>query len=300
MDYRIDCGNHECEKKIPVGRKYCSVRCSLVWRNQNDETLKVKSRERCVVRNKTPEQIEYSIRNINKVNVDPILCLRRDKQLEEFNNKPETKEAAKQRMIDLNNQQNNDPEFKARASVRSSLIMKKNWENPEFVEINRKLSKERWEQDWFIELIRKGIASKNNDPEFVQRRKESNSISGRRQLEELNAFKSNHNGRSYSEELLWQNSDFQILNPIWNFRVYNPGIGRNHQLDFAFLDIKLDLELDNSFEGLISHNTVYDNKRDYFLETQGWVVLRVRNEDLKDMENFLNRLTTFINNLRRL
>jgi len=197
-----------CGKSIPPNRKYCSTSCAAIWRNKNNSLIKQLSKERLLLRNKSQKQIEYSIRNITRVNNDPELVIKRDIARDISNAKPENKEKYSTHAI-------------------------------------------------------------NN-------------------LKEINDHRKTHNGRTYYEEVLWQNRIFQMMNPKWSKRIY---YGRKYYiLDFYFPDVKLNIELDHYGSGNLSHNIELDKIRDEYLLSLGWFVMRFSNRELSDVDKVATKI----------
>ena len=71
-------------------------------------------------------------------------------------------------------------------------------------------------------------------------------------------------------------------------------------LDFAFLELKLDVELDGSQHFRNEKNMEFDRKRDEFMESNGWTVYRIawmeitkdRNKPISDFLTWLDELKT--------
>jgi len=94
-------------------------------------------------------------------------------------------------------------------------------------------------------------------------------------------YKLNHysKGRSYPEEY-W--NTILESNNLQYTEQYQIG---PYQLDFAFVDSKIDLEIDGDQHYLDERIVESDKRRTAFLQEQGWTVIRVRWSDFKKLEN---------------
>ena len=64
-------------------------------------------------------------------------------------------------------------------------------------------------------------------------------------------------------------------------------------LDFAFIDIKVDLEIDGSQHFRSEENIVHDKNRDNYLISLGWKIYRIKwidycNQPIKEIQEFIN------------
>lgn len=149
-----------------------------------------------------------------------------------------------------------------------------------------------------------GLEEQWKDPEFrknmtkLARRLNSDPNSGfgwRTSGKVLRDFRDQHEGMTPAEWKLWNNSRFRKLNPISQDRrfkriVKGEGVGRGligPILDFSVPDFKLGIELDSYHNHIIER----DKKRDEFLTSRGWAVLRFSNEEVfKNTEYVVDRI----------
>lgn len=94
------------------------------------------------------------------------------------------------------------------------------------------------------------------------------------------------------DEFLIENQLYNIYNIKYNYSVYP------YFLDYAFIDLMLDVELDGSFHYKYEKNILHDNKRNTILENNGWKIFRISideiNKDCKKVElEFLKYLKEF-------
>lgn len=83
----------------------------------------------------------------------------------------------------------------------------------------------------------------------------------------------NKSKKTYLEEwfdaLLRDNEIYTKYNIKYNYSVYP------YFLDFAFIDLMLDVEVDGKFHYTCKSNIEHDQKRNAYLEDKGWKVFRI-------------------------
>ena len=102
--------------------------------------------------------------------------------------------------------------------------------------------------------------------------------------------------KSYLEKwfdnFLVKHNFYNQFNIKYNLNVYP------YFLDYAFIDLKIDFELDGTFHYLNESNIIHDKKRNSYLETLGWKIFRISYDEIynnsKEVENeIINYLKNF-------
>lgn len=107
-------------------------------------------------------------------------------------------------------------------------------------------------------------------------------------------YKLNHysKGRSYAEEY-WKNvldSNDMIYEEQYQIRTY--------QLDFAFTDKKIDLEIDGDQHYLDKRIVESDKRRNQYLEELGWKIIRVKWSEYKKLTNKIDYINIIIKEIK--
>lgn len=69
-----------------------------------------------------------------------------------------------------------------------------------------------------------------------------------------------------------------------------------YYLDFAFVNIQLDVELDGEFHYIRESNIKHDKKRNEYILSKDWKVYRIRyNDIIKNPENVINEFLAYLN-----
>ena len=106
--------------------------------------------------------------------------------------------------------------------------------------------------------------------------------------------RNNSSKKSFPEEIF---ESLLIENKIEGW-FYNYRVGR-YIFDFAFPDLKLDVEIDGSLH-LTDKGILHDKKRDEYSTSLGWKVLRISAADVKNKNlhyDILNRLSNHLKGL---
>lgn len=107
-------------------------------------------------------------------------------------------------------------------------------------------------------------------------------------------YKLNHysKGRSYAEVYWKAVLDSHDLKYIEQYQI---GL---YSLDFAFVDAKIDLEIDGNQHFLDERIVNSDKRRDEFLTSQGWQVIRIRWSDYKKLDSKRDFVYNIVHQLR--
>lgn len=100
----------------------------------------------------------------------------------------------------------------------------------------------------------------------------------------------NHSSKQSYPETIFQNALISANITGW---VYNYRFGI-YQYDFAFPELKIDVEIDGSTHNLPKVKKI-DERRDQFSKDNGWVVIRFTAQQIKtDVINCINILKTYL------
>lgn len=107
-------------------------------------------------------------------------------------------------------------------------------------------------------------------------------------------YKLNHysQGRSYAEEY-WK--DVLDTNEISYVEQYQIG---PYQLDFAFPDLMIDLEIDGDQHHLDKRVVESDKRRNLYLEERGWKIIRVKWSEYKKLTNKKEYVNMILNEIK--
>lgn len=143
------------------------------------------------------------------------------------------------------------------------------------------------------ERTRAQMIRQNADPDF--KRKASLTSSNKlRELQKRNVeFMRSHGGQTKYEFALWSHPDFQSMNPLWrDTRYFHSCRGGGYVLDFTIPNLMLNIELDGMSHKM-GNNSEKDRLRDEFLRSQGWTILRIKNEDVeRDIDSVIALIRT--------
>lgn len=108
-------------------------------------------------------------------------------------------------------------------------------------------------------------------------------------------YKLNHysKGRSYAEEYWKVILDSNDMKYTEQYQI-GP-----YQLDFAFLESKVDLEIDGDQHYLDKRVIESDKRRNKYLEDLGWTIIRVKWSDFKKLTNKKEYVESIINQIMR-
>jgi len=84
-----------------------------------------------------------------------------------------------------------------------------------------------------------------------------------------------------------------------DFVVQYPLEGRRYVLDFAFVEEKLDIECDGEYWHDLCKESGEDERRDEYLKSKGWTVLRFKSKEIKeDFASVLKTIKSRVEELR--
>lgn len=129
--------------------------------------------------------------------------------------------------------------------------------------------------------LKRSISNKRPHTEETKKKISESRIKFLRENPDMVPYKLNHysKGRSYAEEY-WKNvldSRDMIYEEQYQIGPY--------QLDFAFVDQKIDLEIDGDQHYLDKRVVESDKRRNQYLEELGWKVIRVKWSEYQKLTN---------------
>ena len=136
---------------------------------------------------------------------------------------------------------------------------------------------------------KRSSASKRPHTEETKKKISDHRIKFLRENPDKVPYKLNHSskGRSYAEEYWKIVLDTNNLVYEEQYQICP------YQLDFAFPNLKLDLEIDGDQHHLDKRVVESDKRRNLYLEELGWTVIRVKWSDYKKLED----KKSFVNNI---
>lgn len=99
---------------------------------------------------------------------------------------------------------------------------------------------------------------------------------------------------NWFDNFLIENDLYSKYNIKYNYSVYP------YFLDFAFIDLKLDVEVDGSYHYIYEENIPRDQKRNKTLEDAGWRVFRISIDEVnKKPEEIKHEFLNYLNNFNQ-
>lgn len=99
---------------------------------------------------------------------------------------------------------------------------------------------------------------------------------------------------NWFDDFLIENDLYSKYNIKYNYSVYP------YFLDFAFIDLKLDVEVDGSYHYIYEENIPRDQKRNKTLEDAGWKVFRISIDEVnKKPEGIKHEFLNYLNNFNQ-
>ena len=142
--------------------------------------------------------------------------------------------------------------------------------------------------------IKRSLASKRPHTEETKKKISEHRIKFLRENPDKVPYKLNHysKGRSYAEEYWKVILDTNNLSFVEQYQI------EPYQLDFAFPNLKIDLEIDGDQHYLDKRVVESDKRRNIYLEELGWTIIRIRWSEykkLEDKKSYVNNIISLLN-----